>query len=121
MEGADIDGDDEFDYKKHVQMIANTVLQINEPTIKVRTNITKMNLYSRLVAIPRFFSECTKRNIYSWSNQHKTGTRLARHVGWAKFNNNHGRQYITHVCWLSTASTSQSCSWTAQWTTTYEK
>ena len=65
MEGADIDGDDEFDYKKHVQMIANTVLQINEPTIKVRTNITKMNLYSRLVAIPRFVSERTKRNIYS--------------------------------------------------------
>ena len=46
MEGADIDGDEEFDYKKHVQMIANTLLQINEPTIKVSTNITKMNLLS---------------------------------------------------------------------------
>ena len=48
MEGADIDGDEEFDYKKHVNMIADTVLQINDTTIKVRTLDSKLiqNLFS---------------------------------------------------------------------------
>ena len=36
VEGADIDGDEQFDYKQHVSMVVDTLLQLNDPAKKVR-------------------------------------------------------------------------------------
>lgn len=36
-EGADIDGDDEFDYRKHVNLIASTLLEMNDANKRVCT------------------------------------------------------------------------------------
>ena len=36
-EGADIDGDDEFDYSKHVNLIASTLLEMNDANKRVCT------------------------------------------------------------------------------------
>ena len=38
VEGADIDGDMEFDYKQHVTMVVDTLLQLNDPAKKVHLN-----------------------------------------------------------------------------------
>ena len=43
-EGADIDGDDEFDYGKHVTLIASTLLDMNHTTKRVCSSFLKIRV-----------------------------------------------------------------------------
>ena len=59
IDGADIDGDGIIDYKKHLNLIANTLLQLNVSG----NQVSYRNMRRQAIVISRNFSEKSQKKV----------------------------------------------------------